>query len=76
MGKSCGAVRPGADRLSYPFIFLGAMVAAVSVVQYEKTLKNLGPEEIPDGYRLHMPTALNAAVGLAGVALLAYLLIA
>ena len=57
------------------FILLGAVVAVASAVQYEGTLKNLGPAEIPEGYRLHMPTALNVAVGLAGAALLVYLFI-
>ena len=68
--------RGGSFWIGLAFILLGALVAVASAVQYEETLKHLGPEEIPDGYRLHMPTALNVAVGLAGAVLLAYLFIA
>ena len=57
------------------FIVLGSIIALASAVQYEETLKKLGPEEIPDGYRLHMPTALNVTVAVAGAALLVYLFV-
>jgi len=55
------------------FILLGAGIALASAVQYEETVKQLGPQEIPNGYRLHMPTALNVTVAAAGAALLLYL---
>ena len=34
MGKSCGAVRPGADRLSYPFMYVEGRVKVLA--QYRK----------------------------------------
>jgi putative membrane protein len=57
------------------FVLLGAIIALVSALQYEETLKKLGPQEIPEGYRLHMPTALNLAVAVAGAALLVFLFV-
>ena len=76
-GQTSAQMERGASFwIGLAFILLGALVAATSALQYEKTLKSLGPEEIPDGYRLHMPTALNVAVGVAGAVLLTYLFIA
>lgn len=73
-GNAPGQIERGASFwIGLAFILLGALVAATSAVQYEATLKNLGPAEIPDGYRVHMPTALNVAVAAASLALLAYL---
>lgn len=55
------------------FIFLGALVCAVAVLQYRTTLKTLRPIEIPPGYWVHMGTVTNLVVALLGVVLTAYL---
>lgn len=73
-GRTPGVVERGVSFwIGLGFIMLGAVVALASAVQYEKILRSLGPEEIPQGYRSHMPTALNVAVAAASLALLAYL---
>ena len=55
------------------FILFGAIVAVVSTVQYDGVLKYLGAAEVPQGYRVHMPSVLNIAVAASGAALLVYL---
>ena len=55
------------------FILLGTAVSLVSVVQFRRVLRQLGPAEIPAGYFLHAGVVTNLALCVLGVALLFYL---
>lgn len=73
-----GMVSPQEEWLSFlvglAFVLLGALTALLSAKQYYVTLKSLGPEEIPAGYRVHLATWLNLVVAILGFLLLLYLL--
>jgi putative membrane protein len=56
------------------FILLGAVVEAVSVLQYRLVLKTLKPVEIPDGYWVNMGAYTNAVVAAIGLAVIFYFL--
>ncbi|MEW6562060.1 MAG: DUF202 domain-containing protein [Pseudomonadota bacterium] len=56
------------------FILLGAVCAALAVIQYRTVLKTLKPIEIPDGYRVNMGVVTNLIVALLGLTLCFYLL--
>ena len=73
-GHASAPIERGASFwIGLAFIVLGAAVAVVSAFQFKETLKDLGAEEIPDGYRVHMPVALNVATAAAGAVLVVYL---
>jgi putative membrane protein len=55
------------------FILVGALIAALSTLQYRKVLKTLKPIEIPQGYRVGVGIFGNLAVALLGIALTVYL---
>ena len=55
------------------FILMGALSAAVAVVQYRRVLRTLKPVEVPEGYAVNVGVFANVAVSLLGVALIAYL---
>lgn len=55
------------------FIFTGALMAALSTLQYRKLLKTLKPIEIPEGYRVAVGIFGNVAAALLGIALTTYL---
>jgi putative membrane protein len=59
--------------LGMAFIFVGALIAVLSTVQYRKVLKSLKPVEIPDGYRVGVGIFGNLALALLGMGLLAFL---
>lgn len=63
------------ETLSYwtglAFIVLGAFFALTSVVQFRRALRDLKPAEIPRGYWVNQATALNIALAIASVALVA-----
>jgi putative membrane protein len=73
---------PDADRragngtsflIGVALILLGTMASILSVVQYQRFLKTLGPAEIPQGYWVSLGAALNVALGIAGGFLMAML---
>ena len=57
------------------FIFLGAVVSIVSVLQFRRLLSALKPLEIPAGYSASLGIATNLAVAALGIALSVYLII-
>ncbi|MGZ8247929.1 MAG: YidH family protein [Methylomagnum sp.] len=59
--------------LGLAFIFIGALIAMLSTLQYRKVLKTLKPVEIPTGYRVGVGVFGNLMVALLGMALIAYL---
>lgn len=59
--------------LGLAFIFIGALIAVLSTLQYRKVLKTLKPVEIPTGYRVSVGIMGNVMVALLGMALIAYL---
>jgi putative membrane protein len=65
----------GAAWIGLAFILLGAVLAALSVVQYRRTLKTLKPAEIPEGYMVNLAVYVNVVVAVLGVAMAVYLLL-
>jgi putative membrane protein len=55
------------------FIFVGALIALLSTLQYRKVLKTLKPVEIPEGYRVGVGICANLSIALLGIALTVYL---
>jgi putative membrane protein len=58
------------------FVLLGAALSALSIVQYRRSVATLRPVEIPPGYWVNLSVYVSAAIGLLGVALAAYLILA
>ena len=56
------------------FIALGAVTAAIAILQFRAVLRTLQPAEIPEGYRVAVGIYVNALVALLGTALTVYLL--
>ncbi|MBL0123810.1 MAG: DUF202 domain-containing protein [Betaproteobacteria bacterium] len=55
------------------FMLLGALTAALAVVQYRTVLRTLKPIEIPEGYRVNLGVLTNLVVAALGIALVVYL---
>lgn len=59
--------------LGIAFIVLALLIVGFSILQFRRLLKTLGPAEIPQGYCTWGGVAMNLAVVVLVVALLAYL---
>ena len=57
------------------FILLGALVALISIGEYRRVLRQLSPQEIPDGYRVNLGVYTTGTVAVLGLLLSVYLLI-
>ena len=57
------------------FILLGVVLLVLSVRQYRRVIRTLGPEEIPKGYWVSGGVLTNIALALLGLMLIAYLLL-
>ncbi len=55
------------------FIVLGALLAALSVVQYRTILRSLKPVEIPEGYLVNLAAWVNVVIALLGVLMALYI---
>jgi putative membrane protein len=51
-------------------------LALLSVVQYRRSVATLRPAEIPPGYWVNLSVFVSIAIGLLGLALAAYLVLA
>jgi putative membrane protein len=69
------AARPrGALWIGVAFVVLGAVLSALSALQYRRAIASLRPVEIPPGYWVNLAVYMSVIVGLLGLALAAYLL--
>ena len=66
--------RTGSFWVGVSFISLGAIVAVLSVVQYQGVLKTLKPIEIPEGYWVNLGAYTNLLLAGFGIAILGYFL--
>ena len=66
------ARRSGSFWVGVSFILFGAVVAALSVIQYRGVLKTLRPIEIPEGYWVNMGAYTNLLVATFGTAMVGY----
>jgi putative membrane protein len=57
------------------FVVLGVLLAALSIVQYRRSVATLRPVEIPPGYWVNLSVYASAIIGLLGVALALYLVV-
>lgn len=55
------------------FVVLGTALAFLALFQYRTVLRSLGPAEVPRGYWVNLTTFACAALGVLGIALVAYL---
>ena len=55
------------------FITLALLVIGFSIVQYRRIVKTMKPIEIPENYSIWAGTAMNVAVVVLGIVLVAYL---
>jgi len=58
------------------FILVGVLVCPLSVIQYHRSVAQLRPVEIPPGYWVNLSTFMSVAIGLLGLALAIYLVVA
>jgi len=58
------------------FILVGVLVCPLSVVQYHRSVAQLRPVQIPPGYWVNLSTFMSVAIGLLGLALAIYLVVA
>ena len=69
--------KPGGQRfalaIGLAFLVLGVALNALSVVQYRRSVAQLRPVEIPQGYWVNLPVVASVGVGLLGLLLAAYL---
>ena len=66
------ARRTGSFWVGVSFIFFGAAVAVVSVVQYRGVLKTLKPVEIPQGYWVNTGVYTNLLLAIFGIGMMGY----
>ena len=59
--------------IALAFILLGVVLSVLSIVQYRRSVAALRPIEIPPGYWVNLSAYANAAIGMLGVLLAAYL---
>src|SRR5438105_12048587 len=52
--------------ISMACIFLGILIAVLSVIRFQGFVKTLKPEEIPEGHFPHMGTIANIGLALLG----------
>jgi len=71
-----GAARDFGFWIGLAFVLLGVSLALLSVVQYRRSLATLRPAEIPPGYWVNLSVFVSIAIGLLGLALAAYLVLA
>jgi len=55
------------------FVLLAVFVSIYSILQYKKVIKNLRPEDIPEGYNVSAGVIVNAIIGGLGIILSVYL---
>lgn len=55
------------------FVLLGAVMSALSIIQYKRVLTTLKPVEVPVGYWTHTSVFANAVITILGLALILYL---
>ena len=66
--------RPGfAFWIALALILLGVVLSVLSIVQYRRSVATLRPIEIPPGYWVNLCAYANAAIGVLGLLLAAYL---
>ena len=58
------------------FVLLGVLLSALSIVQYRRSVATLRPVEIPPGYWVNLSVYASALIGLLGLALALYLILA
>src|SRR5688500_1273240 len=58
------------------FVVLGVALSVLSIVQYRRSVATLRPVEIPPGYWVNLSVYASAVIGLLGVALALYLMVA
>src|ERR1051325_2194846 len=74
--ETAGHLEPvGAIGIGLAFVALGVVLAIMSIVQYEKTLRTLNAGEIPRGYAVRLAVYANAVVAALGIAMAIYLLL-
>jgi putative membrane protein len=72
-----GAARPSlALGIGLAFVVLGVLLSAASIVQYRRSVATLRPVEIPPGYWVNLSVYASAVIGLLGIALALYLVVA
>ncbi len=59
--------------IALAFILLGVVLSVLSIVQYRRSVAALRPIEIPPGYWVNLSAYANAAIGVLGLLLAAYL---
>lgn len=77
-GMLAGRDLPGVDpALSFwvgvGFVVLGTVLAFLALFQYRAVVRSLGPAEVPPSYRVNLAAFACAALGVLGIALVAYL---
>jgi len=58
------------------FVLLGVLLSVLSIVQYRRSVATLRPVEIPPGYWVNLSVYASGLIGLLGVALVLYLIVA
>jgi putative membrane protein len=72
-----GAARPNfALWVGLAFVLLGVLLSGLSIVQYRRSVATLRPVEIPPGYWVNLSVYASAVIGLLGIALALYLVVA
>lgn len=64
--------RPLSFFIGVVFILLAIAIAFYSVAQHNRVLKTLHSDGIPPGYNIKAGMMLNSAIGLLGIAVIAY----
>ena len=73
-GSQAEPIHRGASLvIGVAFILLGVFLLTYSAWQYRRVVKQLGPGELPEGYRVGAAVLVNLAVAVLGLALAAYL---
>jgi len=58
------------------FVLLGVLLSVLSIVQYRRSVATLRPVEIPPDYWVNLSVYPSGLIGLLGVALVLYLIVA
>lgn len=72
---SAGEQSPALFGLGLGFLAAGAIVSALSALQYRGVLKTLNPQEIPQGYSLWLAPVTSLVIAALGIAMAVYLLL-
>jgi len=70
------AARDAGFWIGLAFVLLGVVLSGLSAVQYRRSIAALRPLEIPRGHWINLPVFMTLAIGILGVALAAYLVLA